>query len=136
MSVVKLIYCMRAKAKKNRADYYNAFKVHITTKVSRKCWHSALLTYAAIENSRSFVKSEVSEEGDCCYRLAVKTKKKARSIEVWVYRALANVLKKTDLKPKEAYVVECVDSEKSARQQSKSKIPCAQVWICNFVSSW
>ena len=49
--------------------------------------------YAAIENSRSFVKGEVAEEGDCCYRLAVKTKKKARSIEVWVYRALANVLK-------------------------------------------
>ena len=117
---------MRAKANKARAEYYNAFKVHITTKVSRKSWHSALITYAAIENSRSFVKGEVAEEGDCCYRLAVKKKKKARSIEVWVYRALANVLKKTDLKPKEAYVVECVDSE----------IPCAQVWICNFVSCW
>ena len=72
------------------------------------------------------MKGEVAEEGDCCYRLAVKKKKKARSIEVWVYRALANVLKKTDLKPKEAYVVECVDS----------KLPCAQVWICNSVSSW
>ena len=136
MSVVKLIYCMRAKANKARAKYYNAFLVHITTKVFRKCWRSALITYAAIENSRSFVKGEVAEEGDCCYRLAVKKKKKARSIEVWVYRALANVLKKADLKPKEAYVVECVDTEYSARQQSKSKIPCAQVWICNFVSSW
>ena len=126
---------MRAKANKARAVYYNAFKVHITTKVSRKSWRE-VSTYAAIENSRSFVKFEVAEEGDCCYRLAVKKKKKAGSIEVWVYRALANVLKKTGLKPKEAYVVECVDSEKSARQQSKSKIPCAQVWICNFVSSW
>ena len=76
MSVVKLIYCMRAKANKARAVYYNAFKVHITTKVSRKSWHSALLTYAAIENSRSFVKGEVAEEGDCCYRLAVKKKKR------------------------------------------------------------
>ena len=97
MSVVKLIYCMRAKANKARAEYYNAFLVHITTKVSRKSWHSALLTYAAIENSRSFVKGEVAEEGDCCYRLAVKKKTKARSIEVWVYRALANVLKKNRL---------------------------------------
>ena len=76
MSVVKLIYCMRAKANKARAEYYNAFKVHITTKVSRKSWHSALITYAAIENSRSFVKGEVAEEGDCCYRLAVKKKKR------------------------------------------------------------
>ena len=127
---------MMAKAQNKTAAYYNAFKVHITKKASRRSCHSALLTYAAIKNSRSFVKGEVEEEGDCCYRVALKTKKKARSIEVWVYRALANVLKKTDLKPKEAYVVECVDSEKSARQQSKSKIPCAQVWICNFVSSW
>ena len=127
---------MRAKANKARAEYYNAFLVHITTKVSRKSCHSALITYAAIENSRSFVKGEVAEEGDCCYRLAVKKAKSARSIEVWVYRALANVLKKTVLKPKEAYVVVCVDPEKPARQRSKSRIPCAQVWIYNFVSSW
>ena len=118
---------MRKRTIKKGAEYYNAFKVHITTKVSRKSWHSALITYAAIENSRSFVKGEVAEEGDCCYRLAVKTKKKARSIEVWVYRALANVLKKTSLKPKEAYVVVCVDPEKPARQRLKTRIPCAQV---------
>ena len=85
---------MRAKAQNKTAAYYNAFKVHITKKASRKSCHSALLTYAAIKNSRSFVKGEVEEEGDCCYRVALKTKKKARSIEVWVYRALANVLKK------------------------------------------
>ena len=91
---------MTANANKARAEYYNGFLVHITTKVSRKSWHSALITYAAIENSRSFVKSGVVEVVDCCYRLAVKKAKSARTIQLWVYRALANVLKKKDLKPR------------------------------------
>ena len=85
---------MRANANKARAEYYNGFLVHITTELSRKSWHSALKTYAAKENNRCFVKGEVAVEGDCCYRLALKKAKSVRSIEVWVYRALANVLKK------------------------------------------
>ena len=118
---------MTTNANKAMAEYYNGFLIHITTKISRKSWHSALKTYAAIENSRCFVKGEVAVEGDCCYRLAVKKAKSVRSIEVWVYRALANVLKKTSLKPKEAYVVVCVDPEIPARQRLNARIPCAQV---------
>ena len=118
---------MTANANKAMAEYYSGFLVHITTKFYRKSWHSALQTYAAIENSRCFVKGEVAVEGDCCYRLALKKAKSVRSIEVWVYRALANVLKKTSLKPKEAYVVVCVDPEIPARQRLNARIPCAQV---------
>ena len=92
--------------------------------------------YAAIENSRSFVFGKVAVEGGYCFRLAVKKAKSASTIQLWVYRALANVLKKKDLKPKDAYVVECVDPEKPARKRWESRIPCAQAWIYNYVSSW
>ena len=127
---------MKANANKAKVACYNGFLVHITRKCPRNSWHHALVTYATIKNSRSFVFGEVAEEGDSCYRLAVKKAKSAGTIQLWVYRALANVLKKKDLKPKEAYVVECVDPEKPARKRWKSRIPCAQAWIYNFVSSW
>ena len=103
-----LIYYMKAHVKEKQVDLYNGFLVHIKASPVKRCWHRALVEYAAKQYSRSFVEQEVAVETNTCFRLAVTKAKPAGTIHLWVYRALATELKVYDLKPREAYEVECV----------------------------